>query len=112
MDRTLASEVGVTESKVASDMLISLSGTAQVSPNFWLDPHNGRQYNVLVQTPQYQVDTIGDLRNTPVIPTAAGSSSQLLGSLAELDRGNSATNITHYQLLPSFDVMASVRGRI
>jgi multidrug efflux pump subunit AcrB len=113
VDRTLASQVGVTESKVASDMLVSLSGTAAIAPNFWLDSRTGRQYTVLVQTPQYRMDSINALQNTPVIPTAQPGqpvSAELLGNLAQLDRGVSASNITHYQLLPCYDVMAGVRG--
>ncbi|MGD0462687.1 MAG: efflux RND transporter permease subunit [Tepidisphaeraceae bacterium] len=114
VDRTMASQVGVTEGDVANDMLVSLSGTAQLSPNFWLDPKNGRQYTVLVQTPQYRVDSINELENSPVVSTAAFRSqpgaAQLLGNLAELHRGVSATNITHYGIFPSFDVMAGVRG--
>jgi multidrug efflux pump subunit AcrB len=107
VDRTMASQVGVTEGQIANDMLVSLSGTAQLSPNFWLDTKNGRQYTVLVQTPQYRVDSINDLENSPVVPAGAA---QLLGNLAELRRGYSAANITHNAILPCFDVMAGVRG--
>jgi multidrug efflux pump subunit AcrB len=113
VDRTMASQVGVTEGQIANDMLVSLSGTAQLSPNFWLDPKNGRQYAVLVQTPQYRVDSINDLQNSPVVPSASanpGGAAQLLGNLAELHRGYSATNITHNAILPCFDVMSGVRG--
>ncbi|MGD0389097.1 MAG: efflux RND transporter permease subunit [Tepidisphaeraceae bacterium] len=114
VDRTMASQVGVTEGQIANDMLVSLSGTAQLSPNFWLDPKNGRQYTVLVQTPQYRVDSINDLANSPVVPAGASASqarsAQLLGNLAEMHRGYSATNITHYAILPCFDVMSGVRG--
>jgi CzcA family heavy metal efflux pump len=114
VDRTLADQVGVTQKDVANDVLVSLSGTAQLSPNFWMNPINGYQYNVLVQTPQYAMDTIGALRNTPVIPSggriAGDASSQLLGNLSELSRATSATNITHYNVKRTYDILAGVRG--
>jgi multidrug efflux pump subunit AcrB len=117
VDRTQANFAGLSQRDVADDMLISLSGTAQQNPNFWEDSVHGVQYGVLVQTPQYDIDSINALENQPVVPSAAplpGAAflpeAQLLGGVAGLDRGMSATNITHYNPRPTFDVLAGVRG--
>jgi multidrug efflux pump subunit AcrB len=116
VDRTLADEVGVTQSDVASNLLVSLSGTLQAAPNFWLDPSNGVQYSVLVQTPQYDVDTLNELKNQPIIAHGSGPNgaptvnAELLGNLAQLSRGVTPSNITHYQVLPTYDILAGVRG--
>jgi multidrug efflux pump subunit AcrB len=115
VDRTLASEVGVTQQQVANDLLVSLSGTAQLAPNFWINPKTGVQYNVLVQTPQYQMDTMSALSNTPIVPTGAGEGealvqhTQLLGNLASIEPGRSPSNITHFQVRPTYDILAGVR---
>jgi multidrug efflux pump subunit AcrB len=78
---------------------------------------NGVQYSVLIQTPQYAIDSINALQNQPVMAASAlvpGSEfspqAQLLGSIASLDRGSSAANITHYNPRPTFDVLAGARG--
>ena len=117
VDRTQASYAGLTQRDVANDMLISLSGTLQQNPNFWEDTKTGVQYSVLVQTPQYTIDSINALENQPVIPSsmlvpgqAFDPTAQLLGSIASLDRGASLSNITHYNPKPTYDVLAGVRG--
>jgi multidrug efflux pump subunit AcrB len=117
VDRTQADYAGLTQLDVADDMLVSLSGTAQQNPNFWEDPVHDVQYSVLVQTPQYMIDTVNDLNNQPVIPSSSpvpgaafNPQAQLLGSVATLDRGISPANITHYNPRPTFDILAGVRG--
>jgi multidrug efflux pump subunit AcrB len=113
VDRTFSSQVGVTENDVASNLLISLSSSGQVAPNFWLDPNNGYSYSIYVQTPQYKLDSIGDLDNTPVLPASAVNSpanTQLLSNLAGTHPGFSPTNVTHNNNQPTFDVLMSVQG--
>ncbi|HEY4990356.1 MAG TPA: efflux RND transporter permease subunit, partial [Opitutaceae bacterium] len=117
VDRTQASFAGLTQRDVANDMLVSLSGTAQQNPNFWEDTGSGVQYSVLVQTPQYLIDSINALQNQPVIPAsvlvqgaAFDPKAQLLGNVATLDRGTAPSNITHYNPRPTYDVLAGVRG--
>ena len=117
VNRTQASFAGLTQRDVADDMLVSLSGTAQQNPNFWEDTIGGVQYSVLVQTPQYKIDSINALQNQPVVATSAlvrggalDTQSQLLGDIATLGRGQAATNITHYNPRPTYDVLAGVRG--
>jgi multidrug efflux pump subunit AcrB len=117
IDRTQADYAGLTQRDVANDMLVSLSGTAQQNPNFWQDTVQEVQYGVLVQTPQYRIDSINALKNQPVVPSsmlvpgeAFNPQAQLLGGIATLDRGVSASNITHYNPRPTYDVLAGVRG--
>jgi len=113
VDRTLASIVGVQQKDVASDLLISLSSSNQTAPNFWLNPQNGASYSIYVQTPQYRVDNVNSLENTPVVPTglpATPANTQLLSNLAETARGASPTNVTHYNIFPSRDVLMGVQG--
>jgi multidrug efflux pump subunit AcrB len=113
VDRTLASMVGVSQKDVASDLLVSLSSSNQTAPNFWLSPANGVNYSVYVQTPQYMMNTMNDLENTPVVPTSGipgVGNTQLLVNLASMSRGTSATNITHYNIKPTFDVEMGVQG--
>jgi multidrug efflux pump subunit AcrB len=113
VDRTLASEAGVKETDVASDLLISLSSSNQVAPNFWLNPSSNVNESIYVQTPQYRMDTINDLENTPIVPTsvvATPDNTQLLANLATTERQVSPTNITHYDIKDTRDVLMSVQG--
>ena len=113
VDRSMANQLGVSQRDVASDLLISLSSSNQTAPNFWLNPRNGVNYSIFVQTPQYRVSTINALENTPVI--AAGRSlqpdgGQLLGNLATIGRGTTPTNATHYDISATYDVLLGVAG--
>jgi multidrug efflux pump subunit AcrB len=114
VDRTLANELGITQRDVAGDVLISLSSSNQTAPNFWLNPQNGVNYSVFVQTPQYELNSVNALENTPIPPSnipATAANTQLLANLAHLDRGDSPTNITHDNISSSFDVLLNVQGR-
>jgi multidrug efflux pump subunit AcrB len=112
VDRTLASQLGVTQRDVAGDLLVSLSSSNQTAPNFWVNPQNGVNYSIYVQTPQYKLNTLNGLDNTPIVPNGATSveDTQLLGNLATTARSYSPTNITHYNVRPSFDVLLGVQG--
>jgi multidrug efflux pump subunit AcrB len=113
VDRTLASQVGVSQRDVASDLLISLSSSNQTAPNFWLNPKNGVNYSIFVQTPQYRANSINELENTPVMATNAAvapGDGELLGNLATFGRGSAPTNVTHYDISPTFDVLLGVAG--
>jgi multidrug efflux pump subunit AcrB len=112
VDRTLASEAGVTQQAVAGDLLVSLSSSNQTAPNYWLG-NNGVNYSIYVQTPQYQINTVNQLENTPVTPTnvaATPSNTQLLGNLATITREVSPTNITHYDIKNTRDILMNVDG--
>jgi multidrug efflux pump subunit AcrB len=109
VDRTKADQLGVTQRDVANNLLVSLSSSGQTAPNYWLDPKRGVQYTVAVMTPQHRINTMSSLQNTPVV-TPGGRDAQLLGNISDITRGYSPTNITHYNIAPTFDVQASVQG--
>jgi multidrug efflux pump subunit AcrB len=108
VDRTLADQVGLTQKDVAGSALVSLSSSGQTAPNFWLDPKQGVQYVVAVQTPQYKMSSVESLSNTPIMG-AAGSAPQLLGNLSSVRRSTTAANITHYDIFPTYDVLLGVQ---
>jgi multidrug efflux pump subunit AcrB len=108
VDRAEASEQGLTQRDVANDALVSLSSSSQVAPSFWLDPQKGVQYLVAVQTPQYKVDSFDAVRQTPVhLPLGAP---EMLGNLATFHRDSTPVNVTHYNVLNTYDVQANVEG--
>jgi multidrug efflux pump subunit AcrB len=90
VDRTRAAQVGLTQRDVTSSMLISLSGSGTFAPNFWLNPANGVNYNIGVQTPQYRIDSLDALLRTPVSPNSAAVSISTPGSLTASAAGNVA----------------------
>jgi multidrug efflux pump subunit AcrB len=112
IDRSLAGLVGLSEKDAATAMLTTLSGSAQTSPTYWLDPKTGVSYAVSVQTPQRNIATLGGLQNMPL--TAAGGSgtgSQLLGGLATIQRTPSNAVVSHYNVRPVIDIYATPQGR-
>ena len=110
VDRSRAVELGLTQRDVANSVLVSLSSSAVVSPNYWSDPRSGINYLVAVQTPQSRVDSVNALMNTAVTPNASGPS-RLLSSLATLERREAPAVISHSNVQPAFDVYADVQGR-
>jgi multidrug efflux pump subunit AcrB len=110
VDRTRAEQIGLTQNDVARTMLVSLSSSGQNAPNYWLNFQNGVNYQVAVQTPQYKVDTLQDLKNTPVSAPNLPQP-ELLGNLATIERRESPIIVNHYNVQPVFDVLANVQGR-
>ena len=110
VDRNRAEQLGLTQSDVTRDMLITLSGTAQTNPNQWLNPVNGVNYQVVVQSPMSSMDTFDALQKTPITATN-GSNSQLLANLATIKRDASAIIVNHYNIQPTFDIYADVDRR-
>src|SRR5881394_4087598 len=110
VDRTRAQQIGLSQNDVPRTMLISLSSSGQASPNFWLNFQNGVNYQVAVQTPQYKMDTLQDLKNTPVVAPNQPRP-ELLGNLATVERRESPIIVNHYNVQPVFDVLANVQGR-
>ena len=104
IDRTMAQQAGLTERDVASDLLVSLSSSGQVSPSYWIDKR-GVQYLVAVQTPQYKIDTVDAMRATPI---STSGKPQTFGNLATVQRITGAANITHFNVARTFDVLANV----
>jgi multidrug efflux pump subunit AcrB len=133
VDRTKAAELGLTETDVANSVLVSLSSTSQVSPNYWVNPQNHVNYRVAVQTPDYKVNSVDAMMNTPINvgpaqPASAGTGDttsavmntpngvnqlqpQLLSNLTNLRRTTSEQNINHYNVQPVYEVYANVQGR-
>lgn len=109
-DRTLLSQMGISQYEVANDVLVSLSSSKQAAPNYWLDPKKGIQYPLVVQSPQRQIDSISAISGTPITPGNDANDAQLLGNLATVHRNVGPTNVTHYNVAPSIDILASVEG--
>ncbi|KIG03616.1 efflux RND transporter permease subunit [Caballeronia concitans] len=110
MDRTRLQQLNLSASNVAQNVLISLSGSSQTSPGFWFNPRNGVEYNLAVQTPQYQVSSIDELMRTPVSASTSGPT-QLLGNLVRLAPQSEFAVVTHYNIRPVIDLFVSVEGR-
>src|SRR5437660_915639 len=110
-ERARAPSVGMQSRDVAQNVLVSLSSSFQTAPTFWLDPKNGINYNVAVQTPQYRVDTYQALQNTPVNASAPGAAPQILGNLVTTTTTARPASVSHYNAQPMINVYASVDGR-
>jgi len=110
VDRTKAEEVGYSERDIANNLLISLSGSFQTTPEFWLDPKNSVEYNIATQTPQYRIQSLQDLENVP-ITGASNARSQILESVASIQRGVGMAEVSHYNIAPVIDIYGSVQGR-
>jgi multidrug efflux pump subunit AcrB len=130
IDRTLAEQLGLTEKQIADDLLISLAGSGQTAPNFWLNPQNGVSYPIVVQTPQHLISSTSDInltsitganspqplrRNlgyqTPIVGLTGGSGSppQLLSNLASIQHISTPVVVSHYNVQPVFDVYANTQ---
>ncbi|MBN9228829.1 MULTISPECIES: efflux RND transporter permease subunit [Legionella] len=111
VDRSLASELGFTQLNVASDLLITLSGSFQTTPTFWLDPKSGVSYPIVTQAPQYVMTSLNDLLNVPIGSLTTPSQAQILGSFAKLRRTWTSVVESHYNVQPVFDIFASIQDR-
>ncbi|MGH8048351.1 MAG: efflux RND transporter permease subunit [Chthoniobacterales bacterium] len=109
VDRSMASQAGLTERDVADSLLIALSSSAQVSPTYWLNPANGVSYALAAQAPQYRVQNLQNIYDLPM--TGSAPSNQLLVNLAALKRAAEPAVVSHYNVQPVIDVLASVQGR-
>ena len=110
VDRARAQSLGITEQDVTNNLVATLSGSGQIAPTFWLNPRNGVSYPIVVQTPQYRVDTLSALENIPVT-TKDTKTMQVLGGLATITRDTAEAVVTHYAIQPSFDIFATIQGR-
>jgi multidrug efflux pump subunit AcrB len=107
-DRELAGVVGLTESDAASSIQTTLSGSAQTAPTYWLNPANGVSYPVSVQTPQYDIDSLGELKN---LPLTAAQSTQLLGGLAAFSPEPLDAVVSHYNIQNTVNIYATTQDR-
>lgn len=119
VDRTKASQIGLTQANVAQSLLAATSGSFQTSPTFWLDPRNGVSYDIAVQSPQYALDTMQDLKNIPLTGTASttpqpdgapmgGTPVQILGNVATVKPGAEMGVVDHYNIAPVIDIYGNV----
>jgi multidrug efflux pump subunit AcrB len=111
VNRTKASEVGMTQRDVANNLLLSLSGSGQVQPTYWLNEATGVSYSVDAMTPQYNVDTLQDLENIPITTNTATADPQILAGLASVSRSGEMGAVSHYNIMPEIDIYGSVDGR-
>jgi multidrug efflux pump subunit AcrB len=111
VDRSKADQAGLTQRDVANSMLISLSSSGQTAPNQWLNPVNGVNYNVAVQTPQNRIDSLDAIRRTPITAASGGSTQLLDNLLSGVKRTVTTTLISHYNVQPVFDVLANTDQR-
>ncbi len=111
VDRTKAQQVGFNASSIAQNVLISLGGSFQTSPTFWVDPKNKVSYQIATQTPQYRVDTLQDLANMPITGPSPDAPPSLLASFASTQRGTGMAVVSHYNIQPVIDIFGTVQGR-
>jgi multidrug efflux pump subunit AcrB len=114
IDRARALQFGLSPQSIANDVNVSLSSSAQVTPNFWTDPASGVPYYIVVQTPERQVSSLGELENTPVstsVSTEGPPVPGLLSNVARFSRESIPTNLNQTNIQPAYDVYASVQGR-
>jgi multidrug efflux pump subunit AcrB len=113
VDRSKAQFLGLTQQNVASNMLISLSGSFQTTPSFWIDPKSGTQYNVVAQTPQYRLSSLNDLatRRFPTVGSvpAASGTSQILANVSTMHRSVAPAVVSHYNAQVAFDIYGNVQ---
>jgi multidrug efflux pump subunit AcrB len=110
VDRTRAQYVGLTERDVTNSLVVNLAGSAQVAPTYYLNPDNGVSYSIVMQTPQYQVDSLGALQTLPI--TAAGvPQSPILGGIADIKRSTSSAVVSQYDIVSMVQIYATPQGR-
>ncbi|HEY3278595.1 MAG TPA: efflux RND transporter permease subunit [Syntrophorhabdaceae bacterium] len=112
VDRTKASQIGLTERDVATSVLLSLSGSSQTQPTFWLNAKNGIQYPVSVRVPEHPMDSLAALNSIPVKAGQPDKSvPQILANVATVDRIAASPVFSHYNVMPVIDVFGGVSGR-
>ena len=114
MDRSRLAQTGLVARDVAQNVMVSLSSSFQTSPTYWMNPANGSVYNVAVQVPQYDIDSLGAMLSLPVnAPSSNGQprEPQLLGNVVSVKSASQQANVSHYNIAPVIDLYASVDGR-
>jgi multidrug efflux pump subunit AcrB len=113
VDRTKTLQAGFTQRDVAGNLLVSLSGSFQTSPSFWLDPKSGVSYLVATQAPQYEFQSLQDLENIPVTGGNGGTRApwQQLSNLGTISRGEGMATVSHYDAQTMIDIFGATQGR-
>jgi len=110
VDRTRAQFVGLTERDVTNSLVVNLAGSAQVAPTYYLNPDNGVSYSIVMQTPQYQIDSLGALETLPISAGATGTP-PILGGIASIKRSTSSAVVSQYDIQPMVQIYATPQGR-
>ena len=111
VERTKAEELGFTAHDIAQNLLVSLSGSFQTSPTFWVDPKNRVSYQIATQSPQYRTDSLQDLVNIPITGTNPSAPPSLMASLVSVQRGAGMAVVSHYNVAPVIDIFGAATGR-
>jgi multidrug efflux pump subunit AcrB len=111
VERTKAEELGFTAHDIAQNLLVSLSGSFQTSPTFWVDPKNRVSYQIATQSPQYRTDSLQQLVNIPVTGTNPSAAPSLMASLVSVQRGTGMAVVSHYNVAPVIDIFGAAAGR-
>ncbi len=111
VDRTRAQLVGLTERDVTNSLVVNLAGSSQVAPTFWLNNANGVSYPIVLQTPQYSLDSLAALHNLPLSGSAGAASDQTLGALASIQRSHGNSVVTQSDIQPVVEILTSIQGR-
>jgi multidrug efflux pump subunit AcrB len=109
VDRTRAQYVGLTERDVTNSLVVNLAGSAQVAPTYYLNPDNGVSYSIVMQTPQYQIDSLNALQTLPI--TAGSTNAPILGGIANITRATSNAVVSQYDIQPLVQIYATPQGR-
>jgi len=110
VDRTKAAQAGFTPRDIAGSLLVSLSGSFQTTPTFFLDPRNGVSYNMVTQSPQYRIQSLQDLQNIP-ISSPRTTRPEILSNVGSISRGQGMALVSHYNIRRILDIYGSVQGR-
>ena len=111
VERTKAEQLGFTAHDIAQNLLVSLSGSFQTSPSFWVDPQDHVSYQIATQTPQYRTDTLQAIQNIPVTGTDPNAPPSIMASLVSMQRGAGMAVVSHYNIAPVIDIFGAVTGR-
>jgi multidrug efflux pump subunit AcrB len=109
VDRTRAQYVGLTERDVTNSLVVNLAGSAQVAPTYYLNPDNGVSYSIVMQTPQYQIDSLSALQTLPI--TAGSTNAPILGGIANITRTASSAVVSQYDIQSMVQIYATPQGR-
>jgi len=110
VDRTRAQYVGLTERDVTNSLTVNLAGSGQVAPTYYLNPDNGVSYSIVMQTPQFQIDSLGALETLPVTATATANP-PILGGISNIKRTVSSAVVSQYDIQPMVQIFATPQGR-
>jgi multidrug efflux pump subunit AcrB len=110
VDRTRAQYVGLSERDVTNSLVVNLAGSAQISPTYYLNPDNGVSYSIVMQTPQYQIDSLSALETLP-ITAGTTAAPPILGGIAKISRSTSSAVVSQYDIQPMVQIYATPQGR-